>query len=492
MSTDATSTATPDILWFSDRLRRDALDAAGVVRLKQATFDILEDVGVQFPSQRALEIFRAHDGAVVGDDAVVRLSQDLVERALATAPRSFVLAGREQRFDLVLDGRRTYLATEGVGVRVRDPETGEERSSRKADVELMARVADALPLVSFFWPPVSAQDHPLTAPLHECHAGLTNTLKHVRGATAVHPTLARRIVEMATIVAGSQGALWHRPPICANICTISPLGQDAAGIEAALVYAEAGIPMSFMAMPTMGTTAPMSLEGAIALGEAEVVSAMVLVQLAYPSAAVFHSNLLSVMDPHTGGYVSEFDAAVGWLCVQLAHAWGVPCLQGSSLSSDATRIGWEAGVHAGLGAGLLPLYGGEITGDMGGLLDGATILEPHLLVLQHEAALRAYEWLETTTTDLGDVALDVIAEVGPRGHYLGHRHTREHLRDVRYGPLHPTLPAPAAGGEEPVVAAARAEFARLAREHRPAPLPDDVLAALDRVLEQAEQEATRL
>jgi trimethylamine--corrinoid protein Co-methyltransferase len=457
----ATSTPTPDILWFSDRLRRDALDAASVQRLKQATFDILERVGVQFPSQRALEVFRAHDGAVVGDDAVVRLSQDLVERALATAPRSFVLAGREERFDLVLDGRRTYLATEGVGVRVRDPETGEERSSRKSDVELMARVADALPLVSFFWPPVSAQDHPLTAPLHECHAGLTNTLKHVRGATAVRPALARRIVEMATIVAGSEQARRRRPPICANICTISPLGQDADGIEAALVYAEAGIPMSFMAMATMGTTAPMALEGAIALGEAEVVSAMALIQLACPGAAVFHSNLLSVMDPHTGGYVSEFDAAVGWLCVQLAHAWGVPCLQGSSLSSDATRIGWESGVHAGLGAALLPLYGGEITGDMGGLLGGATILEPHVLVLQHEAAMRAYEWLETTAANLGDVALDVIAEVGPRGQYLSHRHTREHLHDVRYGPLHP-------------------------------PLPDDVLAALDGVLVVAEEEAARL
>ncbi|HJW76003.1 MAG TPA: trimethylamine methyltransferase family protein [Thermoleophilia bacterium] len=491
MSTDTTSTPTPDILWFSDRLRRDALDAGTVERLKQATFDILERVGVCFPSERALEIFETH-GAVVADNGAVRLSQGLVERALATAPRSFVLAGREERFDLLLDGTRTYLCTEGVGVRVRDPETGQERSSRKSDVELMARVADALPLISFFWPPVSAQDHPLTAPLHECHAGLTNTLKHVRGATSVHPVLAQRIVEMATIVAGSEEARRRRPPICANICTISPLAQDSAGIEAALVYAEEGIPMSFMAMPTMGTTAPMSLEGAIALGEAEVVSAMVLVQLAHPGAAVFHSNLLSVMDPHSGGYVSEFDAAVAWLCVQLAHAWGVPCIQGSSLSSDAARIGWESGVHAGLGAALLPFYGGEIVGDMGGLLGGATVLEPHLLVLQHEAALRAREWLETTTANLGDPALDVIADVGPRGHYLGHRHTREHLRDVRYGPLHPPLPAPAEGGEEPVVAAARAEFARLAREHRPAPLPDDVLAALDRVLAAAERDAARL
>jgi trimethylamine:corrinoid methyltransferase-like protein len=80
-----------------------------------------------------------------------------------------------------------------------DLETRQERRSRKEDVALMARISDALPLISFFWPLVSAQDHGLTAPLHECHAGLTNTLKHVRGGTTVYPELAAYLVEMAEL-----------------------------------------------------------------------------------------------------------------------------------------------------------------------------------------------------------------------------------------------------------------------------------------------------
>ena len=103
---------------------------------------------------------------------------------------------------------------------------------------------------------VSAQDFGITAPLHECHAGLTNTLKHVRGGTTVHSQLAPYIVEMATVVAGSDPERRKRPPICANICTIAPLAHDVNGLESALIYAEAGIPTSFMAMPTMGSTAP--------------------------------------------------------------------------------------------------------------------------------------------------------------------------------------------------------------------------------------------
>lgn len=477
-------TRTPDIVSFTPLLRSTVPDAAAVERLQAATLEILDRVGVCFPSESALRVFRRH-GARVDGDGVVRLAPDLVERALATAPRSFVLGGREPRFDLLLDGTRTYLSTEGVGVRVRDPLTGEERPSRKADVELMARVVDALPAISFFWPPVSAQDHARTAPLHECHAGLTTTLKHVRGATTVHPRLAERIVEMATVVAGSEAARRARPPICGNVCTISPLSQDTTGVEAALVYAAAGIPVSFMGMPTMGSTAPASLAGAIVQGEAEVVSALVLVQLACPGAPVFHSNLISAMDPRSGGYIGDLEAPAERLVTRLGHAWGVPHLCGPSVSGDEATIGWGFGARAGVGAALLSGTEAEISGDLGGLLDSYTVLEPHFVVLQHELVMSARRMLEGLPDD-ADLALEVIEEVGPRGHYLAHPHTRKQVRQF-------PLPLRNRGaGHASAEEAARAEFERLARDHVPEPLPPDVLAELDRVLAEAERDAGRL
>ena len=170
----------------------------------------------------------------------------------------------------------------------------------------------------------------MTAPLHECHAGLSNTLKHVRGGTTVHPRLAPYLVEMATVVAGSAEIRRQRPPINANICTIAPLAHDAHGIETALVFAEHGIPTSFMAMPTMGSTAPASPFGALVVGDAEVVSAMVLMQLAFPGAPVYHSIIVSLMDPRTGGYIGNTSIPLSTITVQLAHAWNVPSLGGGS------------------------------------------------------------------------------------------------------------------------------------------------------------------
>jgi trimethylamine--corrinoid protein Co-methyltransferase len=481
-----TYSVTPDIIPFTSPFKSELLAPAELDALKRGTLRLLDEVGVHFPSRSALEIFADHGARVDVERGIVRIPPDLVERAMSTAPRSFVLGGREERFDLILDGGCSYLCTDGTGVHVVDLETREMRPSRKEDVARMARVCDALPLISFFWPLVSAQDYGRTAPLHQCHAGLTNTLKHVRGGMTVFPQLAPYVVEMATVVAGSEEERRRRPPICANICTIAPLAQDGDGIETALVYAEAGIPTSFMAMPTMGSTAPATPLGALVVGDAEVVSAMVLMQLACPGAPVFHSIIPSLMDPRTGGYIGETPAPLSMMAVQLAHAWNVPSLGGGSVSSDAPDIGWQSGMEAGLGAATIPLCGGEICGYMG-LVGGSMLLYPEQVILDYEICQNAYDLLHGFAFDEAGMALDVIRDVGPRGHFLAQKHTRTHIRDFRLSRL---LRQKGPGGRprDPREVALE-EFKRIDETHRPEPLPVDVLAELDRVLAAAEREA---
>jgi trimethylamine--corrinoid protein Co-methyltransferase len=457
--------------------------------LKNGTLRLLDEVGVRFPSRRALEIFGQHGARVDVDSAIVRIPPDLVKKAMSTAPRSFVLGGREPRFDLVLDGRCSYLCTDGTGVHVIDLETRERRPSRKDDVARLARVCDALPLISFFWPLVSAQDYGRTAPLHQCHAALTNTLKHVRGGMTVVPPLARTIVEMATVVVGSAEERRRRPPICANICTIAPLAQDGDGIESALAYAEAGIPSSFMAMPTMGSTAPATPLGALVVGDAEVVSGMVLVQLAHPGAPVFHSIITSLMDPRTGGYIGEVPAPLSMMAVQLAHAWNVPSLGGGSVSSDAPGIGWQSGMEAGLGAATIPLCGGEVCGYLG-LIGGSMVLYPEQVILDYEICQNAYDLLHGFEFDEADMALDVIRDVGPGGHFLAQKHTRKHIRDFRLSRL--LRQKGSSGSLRDPRAVALEEFKRIDETHHPQPLPKEVLVELDRILAAAEREVARM
>ena len=480
---------TPDIISISSHHKSEVLSAAELEKLKNGTMQLLEEVGIHFPTEKALKIFDDHGANVDWDTQMVRIPSDLVKKAISTAPRSFVMGGREERLDLTLDGRASYSVTDGCGVHVFDLETGQKRASRKTDLEMMAQVSDALPSVSFFWPMVSAQDYGKCAAIHECHAGLTNTLKHVRGGTTLHPRLTPYIVELATVAAGSAEARRKRPPINANICTIAPLAQDAHGIESALIYAEAGIPISFMAMPTMGSTAPSSVLGALVQGDAESVSAMVLMQLAYPGAPVFHSIITSLMDPHTGGYIGTVPLPVTKIAVQLAHAWNVPSLGGGSVSSDASELGWQSGMEAGFGAATMPFTQGEICGYMG-LLGSSMILHPEQIILDHEVIMGVYDYFKEFEFAEEGMALDVIKDVGPGGHYLRHNHTRKHIRDFRYSSV--LRKQDALGVARPPREVALEKFKEIYATHRPEPLPEDKLKEMDKILAAADREAAKI
>jgi trimethylamine--corrinoid protein Co-methyltransferase len=480
---------TPDIVSVSSHNKLEILAPGEIENLRKGTYQLLADVGVAFPSKKALAIFSDHGADVDWHTNIVRMPPNLVDKGMATAPRRIVLAGREPRFDLTLDGSKSYLTTDGCGAHVIDLETREKRASRKSDVAMMARVADAIPLVSFFWPMISAQDYGINAPLHECHAGLTSTLKHVRGGTTVYPELAPYLVEMATVVSGNESERRNRPPICANICGIAPLSHDEHGIEAALIYAEAGIPTSFMAMPNMGSTAPASVLGAIVQGDAESVAAMVLMQLAFPGAPVFHAIITSLMNPRTGGYICNFPLPARLIAVQMAHAWDVPSLGGGTLSSDSPDIGWQSAFQAGFGSVQIPLAGGDLCGYLG-LLNSSMTLYPEQILLDAEIAMHVYEtYKEFEFKDL-EADLAVIREVGPQGHYLREKHTRAHMRDFHYSPFF-NQPDLDGNLREPREIALE-NFIELEKNHHPEPLPETTLKELDNILAAADKIASDL
>jgi trimethylamine--corrinoid protein Co-methyltransferase len=294
---------------------------------------------------------------------------------------------------------------------------------------------------------------------------------------------------MATVVSGSDEERRKRPPICANICSIAPLAHDEHGIESALIYAEAGIPSSFMAMPTMGSTAPASPWGALVSGDAETVSAIVLIQLACPGAPVFHSIEVSLMHPRTGGYVTSVDFPFGTSTVQIAHNWNVPSLGGGGTSCSAKDIGWYSGSATGMGAAFIPVSGGEICGYLG-MLDGSMLLYPEQIILDHELCYEVYQSYRDLELEEEDLALDVIKSVGPGSHFLREKHTRQHIRDFLLGPI--TNEIYLGDERRPSREVALEEFNKINESHHPEPLPEDKLAELDRILAAADQEAARL
>ena len=396
--------------------------------LQEATLQILERTGVRFPSEKALAVLAGAGAKVERATRVVRFPRDLVMKAMASVPRTFKLAGRDPVYDFDLKDGGTYFTTDGCGVETIDFETRQRRPSCKDDVGKMARVADYLPSIAFYWPMVSAQDHGATAPLHELEAAYHNTIKHVQSETIMGEVPARYALEMATVIAGGPTELRKRPNFSLVVCTIAPLVQDKEGIEGAMVLAEAGVPVGFLAMPTLGTTAPATMAGALAMGDAEIISATVLMQLVAPGAPVFHSLMQAWADPSSGAYVSyPLDARCRYAPVEMAHHWGMPAL-GACYGTDAPEAGsWQAGAEVALDPFMAGLTGAEIVTGMG-LADTYTLLYPEQLLMDEDIYQRARHYLMNLDVSPETLALETIQAVGPGGNYLAQKHTRTHMR----------------------------------------------------------------
>jgi trimethylamine--corrinoid protein Co-methyltransferase len=455
-------------------------------QLQAATLDILERVGVKFPSEIALRILDEHGAEVDRATQVVRMSPELVMRALSTVPRYFTMAARDPAYDLHLEDGVTYFTTDGCGVETIDFDTREQRPSRKSDVGEMARITDYLSSVAYYWPMVSAQDHGRTAPLHEMDASWNNTVKHVQSETIMGGSDARFAVEMATVLAGSREQLRRRPNFSLVVCTIAPLVQDHAGIEGSLVLAEAGVPVGFLAMPTLGTTAPATLAGALAMGDAEIISATVLLQLAHPGCPVFHSLMQAWADPRTGAYVSySLDSRMRYAPVEMAHHWGMPSM-GACYGTDALTPGtWQSGVEPALDPFWAGLTSPEIVTGMG-LVRTYTLLYPESVILDDDIYHRARYALMNTEVNAETLALDVIASVGPGGHFLAEQHTRKFMRDAMKRAV--THQLDASGGYRDPLQVARDKVAWIRENHHPEPLDAAVQAELARILVAADRE----
>ncbi len=462
------------------------IDEGQIQTLSNGTLEILAETGVHCPSEKCLQIYADHGAQVDFNSQIVRLTPDLVHTYLKNAPRYYTMGARSQAHDLHLEQGGLYCATDGCGVETIDFASRERRASCKADVGIMARVSDALPSIGFYWPIVSAADHPSTAPLHELEASFNNTVKHIQSETVMGEPLGRYAAEMARVIAGDEETLRSRPPLSLLVCCIAPLGQDKEGMESALLFAEAGLPVGFMSMANLGSTGPATLAGTVVAGDVEIVSALVLIQMAYPGAPVFHSFMPGIMHPRTGAYLgTSLEGSLLYpIGVEMAHHWGVPTLAGV-FGTDGQVPGWQSAAEAAASLMLCALAGAE-TGSGLGLVESCTLLYPEAVVLDNDVYQRVRREVESLDTSKEALALDVIKEVGPRGLFLKHRHTRDHLRERTFSGL-TTQPNPAGGKMDPVEVA-RGVVDALIANHYPQPLENSKQTELTRILETADRE----
>jgi trimethylamine--corrinoid protein Co-methyltransferase len=471
------------------KLTLGILSPEEVRKIHEATLWIIENVGVRFPSARALEIWHAHGARVDRDTMVVRAAPDLIERAMASCPPAYDLAARDPEQDLPLDGNHVFVGTDGCGVEVIDIETGVRRPSCLQDVADIARLADATQEVAFHWVPVSAQDKPPeTRGLHEVKAVWSNSTKHVQTESIYNEREARAALEMAALIAGGKDELRRRPVLSLMQCSASPLGHDGGSVDAALLAAEAGVPTGFMTMAACLTTGPATMAGNLAVGNAEVVAATALLQLAHPGAPVFYAAAQTASDLRTGAYTGggPEDFLFGAATNVLADFYDIPLSMGS-FATGAKQPDWQAALENSLSTLMASLVMSDMLLGVG-FLHGSRIWSYSEMMMDAEIFSIIHKMMQGIVVDDETLALDAIAAVGPGGNFLAQKHTRRHMRELFLPEFLDRRPfneweSRKDGAPDWAVAKAR----RLLGSHQPAPLDPAVSAEMDRIIAAQEK-----
>lgn len=410
------------------KIRLDILSVEDLQQIHAATLDVIETVGVRIPSPKALEILSSHGAQIDPVKKIARIPAHVIEGALAKAPPAYTLAALDPTLDLPLDGNHSYLATDGCGVEILDPFSGELRRSTKQDVADIARVADYMEEISFHWVALSAQDcPPQSRSLHELEAIWNVSRKHVQTETIVTEPEMRAAIEMAAALAGGQAELRKRPLLSITQCTTSPLGQDRGSLEAGLLAAEAGLPVGFMTMSSAASTGPASLAGTLVVGNAEVLAALALMQLAYPGCPVYYAAAQTATDLRTGAYTGggPADFLFGAASNVLADYYNVPLSMGA-FATGAKEPDWQAAVDNSLSAFMAV----STLSDMllgAGLLHGSRIFSYEQLLMDCEIWSLLHAMFKGIPVNQDTLAVEAIRQVGPGGNFLSSRHTLKNM-----------------------------------------------------------------
>jgi trimethylamine---corrinoid protein Co-methyltransferase len=397
--------------------------------LHNASLEILRRTGVRICHPEALDLLRDTD-AVIADDNLVRFPPGLVEWALKQAPSHLALCERGAGKALArLDEGQVYFGTGSDCLNYLDPRSGEHRPFTTQDVVDCVRLVDALPELTFCMSMGMPADLGQANVYRRQYAiMLEHTIKPVVFVCDDRAD-CEAIVAMAAEAAGGREALRLNPSLMLYSEPSTPLVHSETAVGKLLYMAEAGLPLLHSPAPMMGAAAPMTMAGGIALGNAEVLSGLVMQQLKRPGAPFVYGVQVNHMDMKTmisvyGSPEYQLGRAIS---AELARFYGLPSW-GAAGMSDSCALDEQAAIDSAYSVLVALLTGTNLAHDVGYLEAGLTT-SPEMIVMTAENISMMRAFMKGITVDAEALALGLVDEVGPGGDYLAAEHTLNHFRE---------------------------------------------------------------
>ncbi len=396
--------------------------------LHNSSLEILRRTGVRVHHPEALALL-ADAGARVEDETLVKLPADLVESVLHRAPTALTLCVRgSEEPAFRLSGSRSSFGPGSDCPNILDPAGGTRRRFKWADLYACYRMVNQLPEMDFLMSMGIPEDISGRAYLAQFALMLNSSRKPIV-FVCDDAQDCRAIAAMAAAAAGGAGKLALNPNSLLYSEPSTPLQHSQTATEKLLFMAEHRLPVVHSPAPMMGGTAPFSLAAGLALGNAEVLSSLVMHQCKSPGAPFVYGSGLHPMDMRSS--ISVYGAPEFQLArlgvAALARFYKLPSW-GYAGHTDSCLFDGQAASDALFSVLVALMSGTNLIHDVGYVEAGLTT-SPEMIVYTCEMISMLRSFQAGLALDEEALALEAIQAVGPGGNFLMEDHTLRHLRD---------------------------------------------------------------
>ena len=411
----------------------ELLDAEGIEIIHENSMTILEEIGIEFRDDDALERWRAA-GAEVSDSRV-RIPRELAMETLALVPSEFTQHARNPERNVVVGGRNTVFAPTYGSPFVRDLD-GERRYGTLEDLQNFVKLAYMTPVLHHSGGVIC---EPVDVPVPKRHLDIVYS--HIKYSDkpfmgmVTEGSRAEDTVALCKVLFGDDFVEDNTVLVSVVNCN-SPLVWDATMLAALRVYARHNQAVLVSPFIMAGAMSPASTAGALAQLNAEAVAGMCFAQLVRPGAPVVYGNFVTTVSMQSGAPVmgTPEPAMMIYVTAQLARRYGVPIRTGGMLTGSKLADAQAAYESV---QTMLPtiLAGTNFVLHSAGWLEAGLSAGYAKFVLDSDQIAMLDVFAGNVDLSTEAQAMDAVREVGPGSHYLGCEHTQRNYETAFYRPF---------------------------------------------------------
>lgn len=453
--------------------------------IHNTSLDILSRTGMVMNNEAASELLL--DAGAWESEGRIKIPPLLVMNSIASAPSRIPMYNRLGELTMPLEAGKVFFGSGSDCIFTLDVESGERRKVMAEDVRRIAHLCDCLDQIDF----IMSMGIPSDAPAMDIY--IHGFIGMIRGSvkpniyTAKDRADMEDIYRIACAVAGGESQLREKPFMMLYGESVSPLLYPDESVDKLLFCAEKGIPVTYPPSPNTGGGGPITLAGALALGNAEALVGLVLTQLVRPGTPYLYGMNTAALDMGSAivSYgAPEWPTGMAAWC-DIARYYDLPTW-GAAGATDSKVVDAQAGIEASISIMAAFLTRCNLVHDVG-YIEYGTTSSMEMLVMADEIIRHVRFIMGGVEVSERTLAREAIHRVKAGRGFLTDEHTldnwewaqwRPHLIDrMRYGRWVKT------GGKD-MTSRANERARKILAEHQAPPLPEAAEAVIAEVLRE--------